>query len=81
MGLGNSSLAAPDPPRKVDLVKLCTKSLTLLEFEQLQSDCSISNLKMSYRSIKGFTAQADYFRQVDSGENGHKDQPFLLDWV
>ena len=36
------SLAAPDPPRKEGLVKLCIKKLVLPEFGQLQSDCSIS---------------------------------------
>jgi len=59
-----NSLAAPDPQKK-GLVKLCRKSLALQEFGQLQSDRSISNLMMSHWSIKGITACADYFRQVD----------------
>ena len=59
------SLMVPNPPRKEGLVKLCTKSLVLLEFGQLQSDCSISNLMTSQKSAKGFAAHANYFQQVD----------------
>jgi len=55
---------APDH-QKEGLVKLCRKGLALPEFGQLQSDHSISNLMMSYWSIKGIVALADYFRYVD----------------
>ena len=41
------------------------KSLVLPGFGQLQSDRSISNLMMSHWSIKGITARADYYWQVD----------------
>jgi len=71
-------LVAPDPPTKEGLVKLCTKSLALLEFGQLQSDCSISNLMMSHKSIKGFAAQMII---KNRGENGHKSQSFLFSTV
>jgi len=43
---------------------LRTNSLALLEFWELQSDHSISNLMMmSHGSFKGFVDQADYFRK------------------
>ena len=56
---GFPNIAAPDPQKK-GLVKLCRKSLTPLEFGQLQSDRSI--LFISDGSIKGC---AKYFHQFD----------------
>jgi len=59
------NLTAPEPQKKRVWWNWVEKSFALLEFVQLQSDRSISNLVMSHWSVKGIAARANYFQQVD----------------